>query len=173
MKALGVIFSTIAIVLLLFLSVYCIYAAYVFDRDCESYLKLAGDAPTVEKADAFLGKAIAHLERAGKTSGNSAVIFKTPTNDVGIWFGQLSGAKQTTEAIIAKAEAVTQLERDNALMKIREVVLDDKGGETGTAVTLPAHISIVPHQVIIIVLWWLLIPLGVAGVVCLWRGYDW
>jgi hypothetical protein len=44
-----------------------------------------------------------------------------------------------------------QLEKSNALMKIREVVLDDSS--SGTSVTLPANISWYPNQWLMLI-WW-------------------
>jgi hypothetical protein len=59
---------------------------------------------------------------------------------MGIWFQQLTGAAQTLHEMMGKE--TTQLERDNALMKVREVVLDN--GKEGTAVTHPENISLWP-----------------------------
>lgn len=156
------------VAVLLFLGTFIVVRGYLFDRDCGDYLKLAADAPTVERADGFLSKAIAYLDRTGRTAGNSAIIFKTPENDVGIWYGQLKAAHETTITILAKKPDATQLERDNALMKIRETLLDQ--GETGTVVTAPAHISIVPYQVAIAVLFWLLLALVILDGVLFWRS---
>jgi len=64
---------------------------YDVKAGCVDYLKLAGDAPNVQKADEFLGKALEYMERNNLTSGNSAFIFHTPSADVGIWYGQIKG----------------------------------------------------------------------------------
>ncbi len=121
---------------------------YSFNHDIGNYLKLAGDAPSVERADEFLGKALSNIEARGLTQGNSAYFFHNPNADLSIWHSQIVGAKQTTASIIERANAdpasVTQLERDNALMKIREVLLDE--GDSGTKVTEPTHITVFPNQ---------------------------
>jgi len=89
------------------------------------------------------------------TSGNSAFIFHTPRNDVGIWYEQINGAKETASRLLEKIkedpESVSQLEKDNALMKIREVVLDL--GESGTKITTPKNISWFPNQWLMLILW--------------------
>jgi|GEM_PF-4101285 len=146
-------------------SVFSIIFWYIFAKNCEDYLKLAGDAPNIEKADKFLGQALAHIEKENLTSGNSAYMFKTPINDVGIWHEQIKGAKDTTEDIIKRIKenplAVSQLERDNALMKIREVVLD--GSKKGTKVTLPDAITWFPYQWGMLIWWCMSVISAIAG----------
>jgi hypothetical protein len=51
------------------------------------------------------------------------------------------------DAVIKKtpdASSLGQIERDNSLMKLREVILDQ--GENGVSVTLPESISLFPNQ---------------------------
>ena len=170
MKGIAWFLTALWVALFIFLALFGIVRGYFFSRDCGSYLKLAADAPTVERASGFMETAIAYLVATGRTQGNSAVIFKTPKNDVGIWYQQTRAALETTRAIIQKGAGASQLERDNALMKIRETLLDM--GESGTQLTLPSHISIVPYQVLIVILWWMLLPLGGAALFFLWKAYD-
>jgi hypothetical protein len=143
-KFIGAVLTVLGVILLIGLCVFAIVRAYHFDRNCGDYLKLAGDAPTITRANDFLKKAIAYLKETGKTSGDSAFIFKhKPTNDIAIWYQQLIAAENTTEEILVKGDAATQLEKDNALMKIRETILDQ--GE-GVSVTHPTNISFYPRQ---------------------------
>ena len=138
-----------------------ILLAYNFDASCESYIKLAGDAPNVERADEFLGKALSYIEENGLTWGNSALIFSTPQSDIGIWYGQIKGAKETTASILSRikeGEMVSQLEKDNALMKIREVVLDETSD--GTSVTTPDWITWFPRQWAMVI--WLIASLALV-----------
>lgn len=141
---------------------------YDFGKNCGDYLKLAGDAPTVERADMFLEKALQHIEESNLTSGNSAFIFHSPSADVGIWYNQIRGAKATTERILYRISndsgSVSQLEMDNALMKIREVVRD-----TGESVTLPPHITWYPYQWAMLIWWLLSVLFIVIGVIALYR----
>lgn len=122
---------------------------YDFNHDIGNWLKLAGDAPNIERANEFLAKAISGMEKHGKTQGSSAYFFDNPNADLSIWYSQVTGAKQTLESILERsvddpASSISQLERDNALMKIREVLLDE--GESGTKITTPPHICVYPHQ---------------------------
>lgn len=128
---------------------------YSFHYDIRDYLKLAGDAPTVEKANEFLETALTNMERKGLTGGNSAFFFHKPNADVGIWYNQIKGVKGTTANLLERDSenpgSVSQLERDNALMKIRKVVLDD--AQKGVKVTTPPNITWFPYQWDILMLW--------------------
>jgi len=69
---------------------------YDFKSNCADYLELAGDAPTVEKADEFLGHAPQYMERRGHTNGSAALILPFPSTNVGIWYEEIKGAKEAT-----------------------------------------------------------------------------
>ncbi len=129
---------------------------YDYKTGCSDYLKLAGDAPNIEMASQFLDRAVNYVESTGRTSGNSAYIFQTPENDLGIWYNKMKGAQQTTHDLIAQVKrdpnSASQLVRDNALMKIREVVLDN-GSQGGTKVTQPSNISVYPNQWLFLIGW--------------------
>jgi hypothetical protein len=122
---------------------------YDFKTGCGDYLKLAGDAPTVERAHGFLTTAIAYVDDRGLTNGNSAFFLHTPKNDLRVWSGQLRGGCDTLAGILEREAAVpgsvSQLEQDNALMKLREVLLDQ--GSSGTKLTLPDNITVYPDQI--------------------------
>ena len=125
------------------------FSQITFKSNIEDNLKLAGDAPNVERANVFLIKALNAMEARGLTRGNSAIIFHMPTQDIGIWYEQIKGAQQTTAKIIKQEQAglpVPQLERDNALMKIRETVMDQ--GKEGVVVTAPDNAWLYPFQLI-------------------------
>lgn len=160
-KGLCFVLGVISLVVIIIVSVSMWYG---FKSNCGDYLKLAGDAPTVEKANVFLGKAINYLEQKDKTSGNSAFIFRTPANDVGIWYGQLTGAKAIADSLIKNG---TSLEKSNALMKIRETVLDQ--GEKGTVVTLPTKIASFPYQWPMLIWWIVTVLLVVIPIIILAR----
>jgi hypothetical protein len=141
-----------------------------FKAGCEDYLKLAGDAPTVERAHSFLGTAVAHIESHNLTQGNAAFIFKTPSQNLGIWYGQIKGAYDTAGTLLQREKAnpgsVTQLERDNALMKIREVVLDQ--GDRSPSVTAPKNAWLYPNQWGFVLLWIVTVLLcAVMAIVCI------
>lgn len=119
-----------------------IYKDYQFQKNCGDYLKLAADAPNIERAQAFLEYAINYIELHKLTSGNTAVIFLRPDADLEIWYRQLKGAQKTLVDILRKTE-ISQLERDNALMKLREVLTDI--GRDGSEITVPTMIFIYPY----------------------------
>lgn len=124
-----------------------IYKDFTLGRDVISYLKLTADAPTIERADMLLSKALTSINNRQLTSGNSAVIWRTPINDIGIWYSQITAVANTLKIALRNdslGNRVSQLEKDNTLMKLREVLLDD--GEAGTAVTHPANLSVYPNQ---------------------------
>ncbi len=151
--------------ILIVMGVITVSCWYNFKSNCEDYLKLAGDAPSVEKADMFLGRALGYIEKKNLTSGNSAFVFNTPSNDVGIWYEQIRGAKETTAKLLERKKkdpnSVSEMEASNTLMKIREVVLDASDGKT--TVTLPASMDWFPYRWIMTIMWWSAALLTVAG----------
>ncbi|MFH1508697.1 MAG: hypothetical protein ABIE68_00860 [bacterium] len=139
---------------------------YDFHSEIGDHLKNAGDAPNLEMANEFLSAAIEKMEEQGLTSGNSAFFFnKLKVTDVGIWYRKINEANETVSDLLARIvedpESVSQLVRDNALMKIREVVLDE--GKSGTEVTLPAHIVWFPSEVGILLWWWISFIIAAIG----------
>lgn len=148
---------TIGAISFILVAIFSTIMWYSFNKNCGDYLKLAADAPSIKLADKFLGKALNYIEENNLTEGNSAFIFHTPSADVGIWYNQIRGAKETTSGIINRIQkdstSVTQLEMDNALMKIREVVMD--AGEKGISITKPTKIIYYPHQWAMLI-WWIL-----------------
>jgi len=167
MKVLGWALFTGGVAGMIVLSIVCSLSVYQFNRGCADYLKLAGDASTIEAANGFLGQALAYMETTGKTSGNSSLIFKKPLSDVGIWYKQTKDAKGVLEGIIAKGDEATGTEKSNALLKVRETVLD------GTSVTYPPHIALYPggSYAVAVILWWVLGLATVGGVIFLAIGY--
>ncbi|HBI16718.1 MAG TPA: hypothetical protein DDY52_00970 [Candidatus Moranbacteria bacterium] len=174
MKKISWFAAVVGTVSLISVTVFSIIFWYSFAKNCEDYLKLAGDAPSIEKADKFLGQALSYIEKENLTRGNSAYIFHTPKNDVGIWYEQIKGAKETTlfllDKIENKPEIVSQLEQDNALMKIREVVLDSS--QNGTSVTLPDAITWFPYQWGMFIWWWASIIVSIGGWFFVKRASD-
>jgi len=167
MKALGWVLFGVSLVGMIVLGTVSCLSVYQFNRGCADYLKLAGDASTVEAANGFLGQALSYMEATGKTSGNSSLIFKKPSSDVGIWYKQTKDAKGVLEGIIAKGDEATGIEKSNALIKVRETVLDE------TSVTYPPHIALYRNgYALAVILWWILGLAMVGGVVCLAIEYH-
>ena len=133
-------FSLIALVCGMLVSTTAI-KSLIFDINCESYLKSAADAPTVELAATELDIAINWFTEHYPTEGYSCFIFKKRDQDVGNWYRRLVAARSDLDTI---TEDSSGLERSNMLMKLRETLLD--GSNTGDKVTLPLNIAIFPHQ---------------------------
>ncbi len=135
-----------------------IVISYQFDIGCGDYLKLAANAPTIERSTEFLGNALNYIEKENKTKGNSAFLIKTPASDVGIWYGQIKNAYETIHTLVIESQknpdSVTQLTKDNALMKIREVILDDG------VITGPGNLDTFPNHFLF--LWLYLISIILA-----------
>ena len=135
----------------------------------KDYLKLAADAPTVQKSYDFLNKALNYIEENDMTKGSAAIFIKKPSRDIGVWYGQIKGARDTLSEIIKKEDQASQLEKDNALMKVREVLTDD-GGD-GIRVTIPTGLVLYP---LFAWYWWILLAIGVLAIIVIcWTANTW
>lgn len=133
--------------------------------NCLDYLEMSADANSVELAEKHLTTALNYLETHQLTSGNTKIIVYTPKNDIGLWYENLKSAQKQLQEMLEQ-ESLTELEESNALMKLRETLLDSSG-----CVTYPERISLVPNykflfwcNLLIILLW---IPCGI----CWYRAY--
>lgn len=118
-----------------------IVCAITFNVNCGGHLKRAADSSTIEMAKKELDVAIAYLEKEGLTEGYTSVIYKTPNEDIGFWYSNLKSASEELGAISSSA---TTLEKSNALMKLRETLLDTV--ENSETVTKPVGISRYPYN---------------------------
>ncbi|MEK7480538.1 MAG: hypothetical protein AAB604_00350 [Patescibacteria group bacterium] len=109
-----------------------------FDRNCEGYLKRAADANTVELAAKNLAVAVKYLKSNKLTSGYTSFLWRTPDEDVGFWYENITSA---LKELLAVRPDASQLERTNVLMKLRETLLDEG---RSVSVTVPAGMSIFP-----------------------------
>jgi len=131
--------------------------AVSFTQQCSGYLERAGNANTIELAERELAVAIGHLDRSGIKNGYTSVLWRTPDEDVGFWYDNLSASLGELREI---NEDASMLERSNVLMKLRETLTD--GGKSGTQLTLPPGISIYPSNAAFF--WWGWVSFGVAGI---------
>ena len=136
MKALFIVLCIICAIIPLIVYTVGIVKMVEMDVNCIAYLKLAADANSVT----HLTTAINYLEENGITRGNTSIIIKSPANDIGIWYENLKSAQEQMQNLSARDD-LTELEESNALMKLRETLLDD------TAVTHPETISFYPDHV--------------------------
>lgn len=112
-----------------------------FKQDCGGYLIRAANANTISIATTELETAVTYLEKEGLTEGYTSILYKTPDEDIGFWYGNL---KASLEELKAVPEDASQLERSNILMKLRETLLDS--GESGDSLTVPDGIEIYPSN---------------------------
>lgn len=126
-----------------------------FDQNVGGYLKRAADANTIELAKENLSVALKSIKESGMTQGYTSLLWRTPDEDVGFWFQNLSASLKELES--ARPEA-TQLEKSNLLIKLRETLLDS-GKQGGVEVTAPDGISIYPRNTLYALWGWLSIIL--------------
>lgn len=157
MKA--VLISIAIIIMIIPVVVYgiAIFNAIQMDANCISYFSMAADANSVDLAEKHLTTGIEYLEKHNLTSGHTNFIIYKPTNDIGFWYDNLKSAQAQLQQLKAK-EDLTELEESNALMKLRETLLDEG------SVTHPSMISFYPNHIgwiIAMALIWILWGLGI------------
>lgn len=130
--------------------------AVQFGQNCTGYLKLAADANTVPQARAQLAKAVEYLEHRKLTEGFTSVLWNTPDEDIGFWYTNL---RESLDAL-SNVENSAPLEQSNALMKLRETILDQ--GADGSVVTRPMGISRFPNNLAWGIMAW--IGIGMLGI---------
>ena len=101
---------------------------------------MAADANSVELAEKHLTSSIKYLEENNLIAGSTGIIFHSPTNDLGLWYENLKSAQAQLQELNSKEE-LTELEESNALMKLRETLLNSEG-----SVTHPSMISFYPSH---------------------------
>ncbi len=119
-----------------------IVADVTFDQDIGGHLKRAADANTVELARQELDIALKNMESRGCTEGYTSIVYRTPDEDVGFWYENITSSYLALGNLPPDTDALTI---SNELMKLRETLLDHK--ESGEKVTAPEGISIYPHNV--------------------------
>lgn len=135
-----------------------------FDRNCLAYLTLAADANSVDIAEKHLSSALNYLEANELTEGKTHVLISSPINDIGIWYENLKSAQEQLKELKEK-EGLTEMEESNALMKLRETLLNSEG-----SVTHPDNISLYPNHISLFwlncfswVLWAVALIFGIAA----------
>ena len=167
MKALFIILCVICIIIPIVVYTCGTINAIQMDVSCIAYLNLAADANSVDLAHKHLTTAINYLEANNLTSGNTSFIIVSPSNDIGFWYDNLKSAQTQLEYLSSK-EDLTELEESNALMKLRETLLDEG------SVTHPFMISFYPNHVVwLITLFtiWLLWALAAVFGFCAAEAY--
>ena len=135
------------------------------DVICIDYFRMAADSNSVELAEKHLTSAIKYLEQNNLTEGNTKIIFYGPSKDLGLWYENLKSAQAQLQEL-SNREDLTELEESNALMKLRETLLNSEG-----SVTHPPMISFYPNHVAwfwaMALIWILLIAALICGAVAI------
>lgn len=165
MKQFFIILCTICIIVPLIVYGVAIAKAINMNADCVSYLSMAADANSVELAEKHLTTGIEYLEKNNLTQGNTKIFIYKPTADLGLWYENLKSAQAQLQELNCKEE-LTELEESNALMKLRETLLNSEG-----SVTHPSMISFYPNHVSwlwsLILIWILWIGSIVFGILAI------
>ena len=141
MKSIFVILCIICVIVPIAVYGVGIVNAVQMDANCISYFKMASDANSVELAKKHLSSGIKYLEENNLTNGSTKIFINNPRNDIGLWYENLKSA-QTQLQELKDREGLTDLEESNALMKLRETLLNSEG-----SVTHPSMISFYPSHV--------------------------
>lgn len=111
------------------------------------YISQAATSPSPTVAVSRLDTAITEIEREGLTSGNTAIFFTYPTNDLGFWYQRLVDSRAILRQLPATDSA---LEISNTMMRVHESIGEQT--KDGTSVLAPDGIEIFPHNVAFF--WW-------------------
>ena len=128
-------------ILTLIIPVSVIIKSVKFNQQCGGYLEQAANANTVELAKERLDIAIKYIEDHNLTTGYTSVLWKTEDENVEFWYRNIKACRNELE----DAMALSQLEKSNVLMKVRESLKESKG-ENGDKVIIPAGISRYPYN---------------------------
>ena len=115
---------------------------YRFERECAGYLNLAANANDPKLVIKYMDIAIEYIERNNLDKGNTTVIFNYPDRSLDYWYANL---KEIQADVKALPDDVSQLERSNVLMKVRES-LTDSDSQGGSRIILPPYIAYYPSQ---------------------------
>ena len=111
----------------------------VFLYGSSSKIKLCFSFESI--ADVAQSVKILSTQKNNLTKGNTKILVYKPTCDLGLWYENLKSAQAQLQELNSKEE-LTELEESNALMKLRETLLDSEG-----SVTHPGMISFYPNHV--------------------------
>lgn len=140
----------VALFLFFLLLAWCglrIYQNIDFKRQCGGYIDRAAIANTIEMAQKELGTAVKCLEERKLTEGYTSILYKTPDEDIGFWYGNLKASLGELQSL---PTASAPLEKTNVLIKLRES-LQNKG-ET----VYPRGISVYPVNTLYAIAGWLI-----------------
>ena len=144
MKTLSICLTVIAAIALIITGI-SDYGRWIsYKRSCFDNLAYAANSSNIAEARNNLALAHNYIEQVNLTTGNTAYFNQTPKNDLGRWYGQRKMALDSLNNLVQQDSlipgSVDRLTKDNALMKLREVL----GGDD--YITEPQHIHLYPDQ---------------------------
>lgn len=93
------------------------YNSEIYEIRCGEHIDRAAHANTVELAKSEITQATKYLEDNRMTQGYTSVLYTSPLEDVGYWYGNLKAGQKELENLPSTSSA---LEQTNVLMRIRE-----------------------------------------------------
>ncbi len=143
-----------------------IYHAIDFERKLEGHLKRAADANSISLAKQELEVAVKQMEAWGMTNGYTSIVYTTPDEDVGFWY---QNVKSCLDQINSLPDGAQQGEKDLVLMKLRQSLLDHKGGHE--AVTVPTGIGVFPNNANYCLFGWLSVVALIIGAIMMFVSF--
>jgi len=137
--------SALSFITFIAICTFAVVDSVKFDRNCEGHLKRAADANSIEMAQAELQIAIDYIQAEDLDTGYTSIFYTTPDEDMGYWATNLKQANNELKEMIS-ADTSSNLEKSNMLIKLRETLLDHKGGDSGDTVTVPGGVSRYPNN---------------------------
>jgi len=132
---------TISPVLFIALLVVDFVACIHFDQSIGGHLRRAADSNKLPLALEELNIAVKNMKDQQLTEGYTSILYKTPDEDIGFWYKNISQARDDLE--LNSKEEISSLEESNILIKLRETLLD---GNNTSRVTKPAGIALYPYN---------------------------
>jgi hypothetical protein len=142
------------------------YNSIIFDREIGGHLKRAADANSIDLAKQELEISVKVMENWSMTSGYTSVVYTTPDEDVGFWYKNI---KSCLDQMKSLPDNASQGDKDLVLMKLRQTLLDHKGGNE--RVTTPPGISLFPYNTTYCVVNWVSLLLGIVGGCLVFAGF--
>lgn len=162
-KILKVLVLTISIVFTLCVSGIQVVNYINFQQDCSGHLERAANANSVELAEKELAIAIQYLEKHNMTKGYTSILWRTPDEDIEYFYSNLVSAHRELSSISRNA---TLLENSNLLMKLRETLTKNAGGDRGDILIIPAGLYKFPHNMM-----WCILDIILCVTICIISYY--
>lgn len=116
--------------------------SYYCGRHVSGHIKRAATASTVPIAREELGKALEGARQRDWDYGRTSEFMTLPEYDIGYWYQNLTAAYD--ELALADSPSVSQLEKTNVLLKLRET-LTERDNKGNTSAALPEMLYAMPY----------------------------